>query len=695
MSLSVALLASRLLVTVAGGEGFAPPPWVNLQARSGKGQVVTEKVTRFGKELALDPGSWEITCSSPGFWPFHKALVVASGVQQIICTMLPEAQVVGQLVFPNRESAPELALHLLDEHGSSAGEALPCEQKGDAFRCRAPAGLRSLRLRVAGYASVYFWDQQFSPSSPKDLGKIRLRPGASLSGWVAEGGAKVLVRGEPLGDLPPRLREQISANANDKGFFHLAGLPAGRYRLWAEKDSRRSQAVMVTVEEGRESQLVDALSLVEPVTVTVQLSPPRDKNEKPWRLEVWDRDPVRATAEKVGEATADATGQANIPGILPGEYLVLVIDSEGKEVYASLQRLDMGLLSLRLEGVRVRGTVSLGEEPLVARLYFGGEYAKNAKVCSTDKEGKFDCVLPEAATWLLTVKGEGLVRNLWVEIKPPKGKKEAFLELSFPATELQGEVVTAQGETPRACIVNVEKKEGNLPPTQLVLQGQKQFVLKGLEPGIWSLRAETSNAASKTVLVTLDPERPAPKITLVLESRRELQGRVVIGGSATGVVGAEVKAFPLAKLGTMPLSFASTDEEGFFSLSLPQGVSAVVLLVEAPGFARRCLALNLEREEPVVVPVDNIGGTLVLRFPDNLSTKVVLVHECMTEAVEDLKSWAIANGGREDLRGQEVIMEIPRMAPGRYGLCPGGSSQGCAWGNLAIGGTLELAIEES
>ncbi|MGQ9836213.1 MAG: hypothetical protein ACUVRQ_09630 [Thermoanaerobaculaceae bacterium] len=694
------LMVSRLVVTVAGGEGFSPPPWVKVQARSGSGEVVTvEKVTKFGKELTLHPGSWEITCSGPGFWPFRKALMVAEGVQQVTCTMLPEVQVQGQLVFPSRGNLPPLTLHLIDEQGSSTTEPLPCAQQEDRFRCRAPAGLRSLRLRVAGYASVFFWDQRLTPASPKDLGKIQLRPGASLTGWVTEGRAKVRARGEPLGDVPPRLKEQLATEANDRGFFHLPGLPGGRYRVWAEKGALRSQPVMVTVEEGGETQLVDALALAEPVNATVQLSPPRDKSEKPWRLEVWDRDPARATMEKVLETAADSTGHANIPGILPGEYFVRVMDSQGKDVYAGLQRLDTGLVFLSLEGVQVRGVVRLGDEPLVAQLYFGGEFARNAKVCATEKEGKFACTLPEAGTWPLTVKGEGVVRNLLVEVKPPKGKKEVFLELSFPATELRGEVVTAQGEVPKKCIVNVERA-GEPLVTQLFLQGQKEFVFKGLEPGLWSLRAEAPDAVSKTVLVTLDPERQTPKVTLVLESRREVRGRVVVGGSSTGVVGAEVKAFSFPKLGGMPLSAASTDEEGFFSLNLPQELSTVVLLVEAPGFARRCLPLRLEHQELLVVSVDEQGGTVLLRFPKALSNKVSLVHECMTEGVGDLQSWAMANGGREDSQGQEITMEIPRLSPGRYGLCPqaqgtAGSSHGCVWGQLAVGGTLELVLGES
>ncbi|MEO1366411.1 MAG: hypothetical protein AAFX50_04495, partial [Acidobacteriota bacterium] len=75
------------------------------------------------------------------------------------------------------------------------GRSASVDVKGDAactvselleLECKAPRGLLDLQLQVADFAPIYRWDLAAEREAP--LGKLVLRPGASISGWIVAPG---------------------------------------------------------------------------------------------------------------------------------------------------------------------------------------------------------------------------------------------------------------------------------------------------------------------------------------------------------------------------------------------------------------------------------------------------------------------------------------------------------------------------
>lgn len=691
------LLAAQLVVTFSAGEGFAPPPYVRLEGKGPNGaQLTVERVVATGSWVTLAPGTWHLTCQAPGYWPYRKTLLV-QGREHLSCLMVPLARLVGTLQPPAGTPPSPVVLRLLSPQGDAEGEPLPCTQQAERVSCEAPAGTHSLRLRAAGFVSLFYWDLTLLPHKVRDLGTIRLQPGASLTGWVSTAKAKVLARPEPLGEGPQLKRGVVSALANDKGFFHLAGLAPGRYRLWAEGAKARSQPLMVVVQEGQETHLPRPLELIPPVTAVIFLSPPRGEEEKPWQVTVLQHDPARAMGEVVAQVQADETGRAEVPDILPGRYVVLVRGSKGETAYGGKEELGEAPLHLSLAGVRVRGVVKLGDEPVVGELFFGGEASSGAKVCPTNAKGEFSCTLPWEGPWAVTVRGGGLIRNLTVEVRASKQKKEAFLELQFPPTELRGKVVTPEGQAPSFAILNM--KHPQQPLSQLLLRGQSEFVVKGLDPGNWLVYAENAQAASERLLVPMAEGQRPPELLLTLRPLSHLQGRVVRAGTGLGLAGARLFVVPLPQNSfSLPSEFTS-EAEGRFELALPQ-LPALALAVEAPGFARRWFSFASWPEQEVVLPVDEQGGTLLLGFARKAMQRLAVVSEGILEGIAALEQWARAQGEEPEDRGELVRLRVPRLAPGRYGLCAqiewagtAWQGSGCVWGQLAAGGQLALSLE--
>ncbi len=130
--------------------------------------------------------------------------------------------------------------------------------------------------------------------------------------------------------------------------------------------------------------------------------------------------------------------------------------------------------------------------------------------------GKRPCTftLPGEGPWPVTVRGGGLIRNLTVEVRASKQKKEAFLELQFPPTELRGKVVTPEGQAPAFAILNM--KHPQHPLSQLLLRGQSEVVVRGLDPGNWRVYAGNARAASERLLVPMAEGQRPPELLLAL-----------------------------------------------------------------------------------------------------------------------------------------------------------------------------------
>ncbi len=61
--------------------------------------LAPQLVVATGSWVTLAPGSWELSCQAPGYWPYHKTLLV-QGREHLSCLMVPVARLVGTLQPP-------------------------------------------------------------------------------------------------------------------------------------------------------------------------------------------------------------------------------------------------------------------------------------------------------------------------------------------------------------------------------------------------------------------------------------------------------------------------------------------------------------------------------------------------------------------------------------------------------------------
>jgi hypothetical protein len=178
------------------------------------------------------------------------------------------------------------------------------------------------------------------------------------------------------------------------------------------------------------------------------------------------------------------------------------------------------------------------------------------------------------------------------------------------------------------------------------------------------VRASTSIGSAEAEVEIADSASPA--LELATAERVILTGRVV---SPRGpVIGARLIAYPVfARLQRHPALRTVSDADGAFSLALPPDVLALRLVVLPPGHAARVLRVATRTAGPLVVPVDEIGGTISLRgvVPGGRREAARLVADGISVDVAALDDWP---GLRTD-GSWDGAWTLPAMSVGEYALC--------------------------
>jgi hypothetical protein len=193
-----------------------------------------------------------------------------------------------------------------------------------------------------------------------------------------------------------------------------------------------------------------------------------------------------------------------------------------------------------------------------------------------------------------------------------------------------------------------------------------RFEIVGLNPG------------PKRLLVgKLDPHRQAeeipiqvkaggrtPPVRVVLPNVLDLRGRVLprFGSPA----GARVIAWVDMEKGRIWTYGTTADEDGEVRISLPLGTRTANLLVYSPGNALRILKTEVRRERLLEMPVEAVGGTLVLEgLPDEVTEYPGPENRKLAQP-RCLRQWADWQGTLQT-PGRLVV---PNVEPGPYHLCP-------------------------
>ncbi|MFL6194441.1 MAG: carboxypeptidase regulatory-like domain-containing protein [Thermoanaerobaculia bacterium] len=652
----------------------------------------------------LPAGSqWTLIADFPGYFATNsifsapQALEPGQGNVTVQVTLRPAATLSGKFVVAAKEKLPEnLEIRFEPNRGLRAKKqdlppgSAPCAvgPTGD-WRCRVPAGRLDMALHPKGFVPHYLWDLNLAAGESKTIEPLKLVRGASIAGWVTqEDGSPaekcrvrlepVMAPGRPNDPVMDFLRSVASeASCRKKGFFQFSGVRAGAYAVVAVEKEARAQLSPVEVWDGAESRLTVPIVLRRPMDFEVTLNPPTDWLGKPWRFESRRANEYRAGWEEPSfRAETDEQGRVHIPKQSPGRFWITVYDRAGNAVFSDphADLTDPGKpYPIDLDLLWVTGTVRLGDEPVSARLFFGGRSGATSIEMNSDAEGHFQGPLPKPGSWRVDVEATkpDLKTSVRVAVKPKSGRATVVIEL--PGTKVSGRVVDPAGKPAARAEVSISS-----PITTLVTNTDEkgEFELRAFPEGTTELSASRSatdggREVSDAYLFEASGQSPHGPVVLTLKRNRVLRGKVL---APTGpVVGATVSVWP-SQGGDGVVSAVRSGLDGSFELRVPVGTQRVRAIVSPPGGALKAYELPVDGDAAVLLQVEPEGGELVVDVGKNeLSGERTLTfwQDGIGLPGGTLARWAEGHGVRY-LQGNEV--HVPHLAPGQYTVCLGAAA---------------------
>lgn len=667
---------------------------------------------------------WRLEVEADGLWSASRVLVAERGKAMVV-RLHPTGRVVGRLALPRGTEPPErLDLAFEPPPPASSGASATAVPREDlrgrvicpvaadlTWGCQVPAGRHELHLHAPGFASVFRWDVPIKATTQTSLGVLTLEPGASLVGFVdlaapLPDGAEVeveLAPAQPSGALHRTRRLEALVRRTEpgpQGLFQFTDLRAGTYRLEARAEGLAPAVVdRLEVMPSRESRLSQPLVLTPFASLEVRLQPSLPPEGEHWHLVL---DQPGESLERL-EGTAAPNGTWRQGELRPGFYRLQVEDEHGSRWHR--QELEVKPLAppveISLPLLAVEGRVTLGGEPVRARLTFGGIQATGSVAMISDPEGRFRGHLPYGGTWPLSVlleRGGAEQTQPRVSVTASSDGAPAWLEIDLPDTRVKGRVVDAGGRPVRHVRIRVWRS-GSSPQeglSQVTADEGGAFELRALPEGEYDLDA-FSGSGSGRARVRVREGEPVEDLRLTLLGEAPLLGRVVSEGRP--VAGAEIHAYPvLPAYRAVPLARGVTGPDGDFEVDVPMDALQVDLLVLPPGHAARLLRVPFEPEaggfgggsRGLVIEVHRLGGTLfILSGGDERDYRsATLGFGDATMFLEPFRRWALLHGARPSPTSGWVL---PNLAPGSYRLC-NRNGMACREGILPPGGLLELEV---
>lgn len=682
----------------------------------------------------LSPGSWRISLEVTGYWAPHKDLEVKAGAVGPVGIELkawPLGVLRGRVRAQGQKLPPKLIVTTLSAplalaRPEAPGGVVDCpiDAKTGEWHCALPAATYDLSLGARGFIPHYRFGFKIPVDKPGMVGDLVLEPGSSIAGWVVvDGGAIDAKKGRarlvPVVAAGAEITASLGLSETTRsvllgaeGLFRFDGVPIGSYSVEVEQPGYSiARSPVTTIRNQGEAVFVrDPLVLVRPFAVSFVLRPERDPFGRSWTLSLTKADASLRYGAPIFEGSSDPAGRLVAKGQTPGTYLLEVRDSRGSRLFVERDVPIQGETEreIKLELVDIEGTVTLGESPLTADLWFGGRHGSVSVALESDSQGKFSGVLPHGGTWIVDVASEDpRVRSKSrVEVHPDRDG-HADIEISLPDTRARGRVVDDQGRpSPGAEIVAFAEGGQTGPPVMEEADRNGAFEIRGLPPGLLTLAAtgRTGPAAgweSDQVVLQLGESAGDALVALVL--REEPLRHGIVSSAAGPVPGATVVATvqePMLASGGR----ATTDFAGHFALRLPKEARRVQFVVGAAGFALTSSEVALESPSgegsAIRLPVASEAGDLTIDGARaRISNETLAIwQDGRSLPLPFLENWSRSQGGT--FATEAPNWTLPNLAPGNYRVCsvPSAGSKAlsgnCVQGDLAPGATLRLDLEE-
>lgn len=722
---------------------FAAPAGTNLAGslrfepvQEGAQTIVLEVEKGLVEPVRLPAGTrWNVQLEAPGFWAAPQALDVGAGSpeQALRIPVWPLGTLTGKFrgkkgeELPRQFSVGVVVPPLVGGHRQRPASTWDCpvEETG-AFRCPFPALAADLVLQAGRFVPVYRWGLTVPAGRELPLGEITLERGASLAGWVAvEGGvvdpeactARILPLLAPGGGAAEaqRLgRTSRTVPVRKDGFFQIAGLAPGSYTVEVQQPGYAPARLSpVEIKALAETALDQPLVLAPSLRLEIVLAPSRDWLDRPWQVHVSRTgDPGDGPElQPVFRGAAGQEGQVAVPDQPPGRYWITVLDSLGNRLHVEPDLRIEGPADahrvIEVEVLTVKGTLSLGDEPLAGTLWFGGRSGEVSVKMEADTEGAFHGVLPRGGHWRIDVSAPKprVEASTSVDVRPDRAGRAA-LEVVLPDTRLFGRVLTEDGRPAADALVAVA---GAAEAVLLRSDEQGEFETRGLPEGWATLsgRHDTPEGlwTAEGASVHLQEGQAVGPVELRLRRTRILSGTVLAPHGP--LAGAALEVYPAPPSPGGP-DAVRTGLTGEFQARVPASAPAALAVVSPPGYALTAFEIPLDGRG-AVLRVGAEAGDLEVALPlpgaqlgeRGLAFWLFQNGRLLPPAV--LASWALAHGvGHSTFAGERLT--LPRLAPGEYRACLGpaggalalllGQEDGssCASGPLGPGERLQLTL---
>lgn len=645
---------------------------------------------------------WTVALRSAGCWSAPRSVTPVGTERELEIVVWPTGTVAGSLDLPpEAESTGTLSASFHDTSESTSGHGaqgeVTCVRDGAVFECELPATALDVRLTLPGFAPHYLWEVAIEAARSRDLGRVRMVPGASVAGRVEWSGdpeaVSVTLARDLLGVPPPGLGRRLEMTSSEAGIdargrFQITGLAAGTYSAIATSEEGGSSLPWdgIVLEEGAEVYLDEPLRIRPPTTVEIVVSPAFDHRLEPWTVTLEREIPGSTYLEPVISAPTEADGSIELTGARPGIHHVYVDDSQGARMHSGAVEL-LGQRPVRIEveiaAVVVRGKVIRGGAPYEARLIFANGRGERAEIL-TDAEGVFSGFLADEGTWMIEVlPASGSSRRLLgTSVEVLRGEDGvAWVPIELPGGSVAGVVEDEEGEPVDRALVTLVR-EGRLLGQAWSENGR--FALDGLTPGAALLRAESeSGQQSETMSIEVEEDQQS-ELTLVVSPSLRLP--VAVRYQGLPVAGARIRYS--TPDGSVQREITSSPS-GRAELVLPPRTGVVDVVALAARLPTRILRLRVNGESPRL-------GTVRIDLPSAPGTLLVPIERRRQRIVfggeVELMIWSLLSPSGSappaELDPTAGIFTI-QIGEGRYALCDAEMSH-CTEGNLAPGGVLDL-----
>lgn len=641
--------------------------------------------------VALPPRTaWEVIPALHGAWAARQVFAISDAASPLTVSLpvWPVARLSGRFEKPGSSTLPsKLVIAMHDPPGRVSGigfgDEIECPIGSDGrWSCELPAATVDLLLRVNGFIPLQMWGFSIAPGTTRELGILKLRQGASVSGWVhlavgklSDGLGRAAI--VPLvatggGAVGSRVaRPIVEAAVQKNGYFQIVGVPVGQYAVRVTYPGFAAETLIpVRVFGGSETSIRRPIVLRRPISLRISLRPSVDWQGSFWNVVVQHASPFSGGYDTRPIYTGPARdGSVVIGDQSGGRYTVDVYDSAGNAFRSEEFEVAVATdftRTIHIDTITVRGTLRMGDEPVEATLWFGGRHGAEHVAMRSGADGQFRGILPRDGGWRVSIETNAKEPfQTSVDVRASNG--EARISLTIPSNEVAGNVLDREGQLVAGASVTLITPHGSMT-TQSGSDGS--FRLRGVEPGDVSLAAflqdADQTAASDAVIVHVEEKGSVGPVQLVLQPGQRLTGTV---RSPHGpVAGAHITIFA-AGTDQPRGATADTDLEGHFIVQIPGNAERATVTVRAPGCALRVFDVPLPNHA-VVLNVPEAGGELDIAFAANRANAgdliILVFQDDRPVPLNELFLWALSHGTRFPA---DDGFHLDDMAPAYYSVC--------------------------